>query len=132
MTTYLLDTTTLIDFSKGQEPVRSRLLAMLEAGHTLALCAVNLTEFYAGVPPEQRVQWDEFFSGLPYWDITREAATHAGGIRYEFARRGITLSTQDTLIAAVALERGAVIVTDNVKDYPMAGLQLLSLRNPAP
>lgn len=33
-----------------------------------------------------------------------------------------------SLVAAVAQEQGAVIVTNNVKDYPMPGLHLLSLR----
>ncbi|MDE2994260.1 MAG: hypothetical protein OXU67_10295, partial [Chloroflexota bacterium] len=71
----------------------------------------------------------EFFKNLRYWDITKEAAIRAGQLRYEFARQGITLSTPDTLIAAVAEEQEAVIVTDNVKDYPAKGMRLLSLRN---
>ena len=132
MTRYLLDTTTLIDFSKGQEPVRSRLLALLETDHVIAICAVNLAEFYAGIAPAERIRWVEFFKTLRYWDISKEAAIRAGQLRYEFARQGITLSTPDTLIAAVAEEQEAVIVTDNVKDYPAEGLLLLSLRNSEP
>lgn len=129
MTRYLLDTTTLIDFSKGQEQVRSRLLALLETDHVIGICAINLAEFYAGIAPVERVRWAEFFKNLRYWDITKEAAIRAGQLRYEFARQGITLSTPDTLIAAVAEEQEAVIVTDNVKDYPTKGMRLLSLRN---
>ncbi len=132
MTRYLLDTTTLIDFSKGQEPVRSRLLALLETDHIIAICAVNLAECYSGIAPEERVRWAEFFKNLRYWDITKEAAIRAGRLRYEFARQGITLSTPDTLIAAVAEEQEAVIVTDNVKDYPAEGIRLLPLRNSEP
>ncbi|MCL5263870.1 MAG: glutaredoxin family protein [Chloroflexi bacterium] len=37
--------------------------------------------------------------------------------RYDFARRGKILSTTDALIAAVAQEKEAAIVTNNVKDY---------------
>jgi predicted nucleic acid-binding protein len=72
------------------------------------------------------VPWDVFFSTLLYWDISLSAAKRAGAWRYQFARRGTPLSVSDTLVGAVALEQGATIVTNNVKDYPMGGLHLLS------
>jgi len=37
------------------------------------------------------------------------------------------LSTTDTMIAAVAREYNAIIVTDNVKDYPQGDIQILPL-----
>lgn len=128
MTRYLLDTTALIDFSKGREPARSRLLRMIQTGDEVGVCAINVAEFYAGVPPEKRALWDAFVDALGYWEISRAAARQAGCFRYDFARRGQVLSTTDALVAAVAQERGAVIVTSNVKDYPMPEVQLLSLR----
>ena len=127
MTRYLLDTTALIDFSKNREPARSRILGMIEAGDDLGVCAINVAEFFSGVPPDQRAVWDEFIGSLYYWDITRDAARRAGHFRYSFARQGSALSTTDTLIAAVALERGATIITNNVKDYPMSEVRLLPL-----
>ncbi|MBI3961776.1 MAG: type II toxin-antitoxin system VapC family toxin [Deinococcus sp.] len=128
MTRYLLDTTALIDFSKGREPARSRVMQMIEDGHELAVCAVNVAEFYAGLSPAQRPGWDEFVGALQYWEITWEAARQAGIYRHDFARKGVALSTADTLVAAVAEEQRAVIVTNNVKDYPIGGLRLLPLR----
>jgi predicted nucleic acid-binding protein len=128
MTRYLLDTDTLIDFSKGREPTRSRILQMIEAGDVLGVCAINVSEFYAGLPEEQRSTWDEFFTALPYWPISREAAIQAGRERYEFSRQGRTVTTADALIAAVARENQATIITSNIKDYPMPGVSLLSLR----
>ena len=64
---------------------------------------------------------------LRYLQIARDAARRAGEDRYDFARRGQTLSTPDALIAAVAREHQAIIVTDNVKDYPQGDIQLLPL-----
>lgn len=129
MTRYLLDTTALIDFSKNREPARSRVLAMIEAGDELGVCAINVAEFYSGIPPEQRFTWDEFIGSLRYWGITRDAARQAGRFRYEFAQKGIMLSTTDALIAAVAQERGAAVVTSNVKDYPMEEIHILALKD---
>ncbi|MBI4318805.1 MAG: PIN domain-containing protein [Chloroflexi bacterium] len=115
---YLLDTTALIDFAKGREPASSRILGFSEGGDELAVCAINVAEFYAGVPPAQRGVWDEFFSTLTYWDVTAQAARHAGCLRFDFARKGRVLSTTDVIIAAVAQEKEAVIVTDNTKGLP--------------
>ena len=129
MTRYLLDTTALIDFSKNREPARSRLLQMINAGDGVGVCPVNVAEFYTGIPPAQRQVWDEFFDSLHYWEISHDAARQAGIWRYEFARQGITLSTTDSLIAAVAKEQQAVVVTNNVKDYPMQEIQLLPLKD---
>ncbi len=128
MSRYLLDTTALIDFSKGREPARSRILAMIQSGDDVGVCAVNVAEFCAGLPPSRRAAWDKFFGSLLYWDITREAAEQAGSLLYESARLGRPLSTTDVLIASVALEVGAVLVTDDARSYPMPGLQLVSLR----
>ena len=128
MTRYLLDTTALIDFSKNREPARSRILQMIVAGDDLGVCAINTAEFYTGVPPAQRPLWDEFFAALRFWDIGRETARHAGVYRHDFARHGVILSTTDAVVAAVAQELGAILVTNNVKDYPMEDVELLPLK----
>ncbi|MDO8690459.1 MAG: PIN domain-containing protein [Dehalococcoidia bacterium] len=129
MTRYMLDTTALIDFSKGREPASSRILRMIESGDKVGVCAIVVAEFYAGLAPEQRVRWDEFFEALLFWGVTLEAAKQAGVWCYEFARKGAQLSTTDLLVAAVANQREAVLVTNNVKDYPMDEINVLPLKD---
>ena len=129
MTRFLLDTTALIDFSKGREPAFSKIAQMISLGNELGVCAVNIAEFYSGIPQDKYPVWNEFFASLRYWEITRTAAQLAGQYRHEFAQNGKAISTTDTLIAAVARENDATIVTDNVKDYPMEDISLLALRN---
>lgn len=129
MSRYLLDTTALIDFAKGREPASSRIVRMIESGDEVGVCAVVVAEFYAGLPPKERPSWDDFFEALRFWGATREAARQAGVWRYEFARRGTQLSTTDLLVAAVASQREAVVVTDNVKDYPMKEIDILLLKD---
>jgi hypothetical protein len=129
MTRYLLDTTALIDFSKGREPARSRILQMIEQGDDLGVCCINIAEFYAGLPPELRRRWNEFFDALMYWDITRDIAEQAGAWRHDFARQGVQLSTADVLIAAAAHANRSIIITNNGKDFPMPGVQVQPLRN---
>ena len=125
MTRYLLDTTALIDFSKGREPACFQIQGWIDGGDELGVCAINVAELFAGLPPQQRTQWEQFLAALALWDITRQAAVQAGTWRYDFARKGVALTTTDTLVAAVAKEQQAVIVTNNLKDYPMPAVQLL-------
>jgi predicted nucleic acid-binding protein len=133
MTRYLLDTTALIDFSKDREPTRSRVLSMITAGDELGVCAINVAEFYTGVSPAtERPALDQFIRSLAYWEITFGAAVRAGRYRHDFLRTGQTLSTTDVLVAAVARERHATLVTNNPKHYPMADITVLSLAGTDP
>ena len=129
MTHYLLDTDTLIDFSKGREPTRTRIFEMIASGDVLGICAVNVAEFYAGLPEEQHPKWNAFFDSLAYWEISREAGKRAGSERYQAARRGHALTTTDCLIAAVAAENNATILTGNDKDYQSQTVRVQKLRN---
>ena len=126
--TYLFDTTALIDYSKGWEPARSTILALLEGQDTIGVCAVSIAEFVAGLSPAQRAEWVPFFTTLTTWDITREDGFLAGIWLHDYARTGTTLSPTDMLIAAVAVRVKATLVTDNTKHYPMPEVQTLSPR----
>ncbi len=94
----------------------------------LGVCCVSVTELYAGTDQESRAAADRLIDGLEYYEVSREAATEAGRYRYEFARRGTTLSTADTLIAATAIAQGATLITANTRDFPMEDIQLLEHR----
>jgi predicted nucleic acid-binding protein len=124
---YLLDTDVLIDFSKQREPAASWILKTIESGDELGISPINAAEFYAGLDQRQTILWEEFLTDLSYWTISHAATRQAGRWRYVFARQGRPLSIGDLLTAAVAAQEQATLVTGNVKDYPMAGLQLLPL-----
>jgi predicted nucleic acid-binding protein len=128
MSRYLLDTTVVIDFSKGREPVYSRLTALLRSHDEVGVCAVTLAEFYAGLPSSAHPIWDAFFDPLEYWHISAGAAARAGTYRYTLARQGIQIATMDALLAAVASEVNGILVTSNRKDFPMPDVTLLELR----
>jgi predicted nucleic acid-binding protein len=128
MTRYLLDTDALIDFSRGIEPASSSIISWLDGSDVVAVCPVTVAEFFAGLAIEEAFQWTGFIAALPYWEISIEAAMHAGQYRYAFARTGQRITITDALLAAVAQEQGATLVTGNVKEFPMRGLSLLSIR----
>ena len=128
MRRYLLDTSTLIDLSHSIEPTRSRVRALLARGEQVGVCAVNITEFMAEVPPQDRPRWATFFARIRHWQIPRDAALRAGYDRYEFARRGQAIATTDAIIAATARYWGAIVITDNPRHFPMPDVQVVSFR----
>jgi predicted nucleic acid-binding protein len=63
-------------------------------GHDLGVCCINVTELYSGVPERKRLVAAEFVDSLDYYDVTPDIAKLAGAYRFDFARKGITLSQQ--------------------------------------
>ena len=118
--------TVIIDVSRGREPALSRVQALIDAGEELGICAINLTEFFAGLRPEERPGAKDFVDRLRFWHMTGDIAIQAGIYRYAYARLGQTISTPDSLVAtAIALD--AIPVTNNVRHFPMPELRLLRL-----
>jgi predicted nucleic acid-binding protein len=101
---------------------------MLNTRETVGVCPVVVAECYSGARPPERHGWAEIFGSLAFWPIEFTDAAQAGTWRYDFARRGIQLSTTDLLIAAVALRIQATLVTSNTRHFPMAGIQVIEVR----
>lgn len=125
MTKYLLDTTILIDFMRGQQLIVELLQKLVHEGHQLGISAVNIAELYAGLSLPERENAARLIDHLKYYELHREGAKLAGSFRYSFARQGKTLSVADTLVAATAVINEAVLITANIKDYPMKELRVL-------
>ena len=127
MATYLLDTSVLIDALLGGRG-RDRLLKeLLLEGHLLACCPINVAEIYAGMRPQEEARTEQFLRSLRYYDLSWEVARRAGLLKGDYARRGITLTLADAMIAAVALSYRLPLLTDNVKHFPMKDLELYPL-----
>lgn len=125
MALHLLDTNIVIDISKDIEPATSMVRQLMVSGHGTGIIDVIVAEFFSGIQPADRGRWETFVQAYDFWETTYNAAVRAGEYRYFYARRGISISTQDSLIAAVAVEMGAILVTNNARDFPMPNLPLL-------
>ncbi|HUO04187.1 MAG TPA: PIN domain-containing protein [Candidatus Binataceae bacterium] len=127
MAAYLLDTSVIIDTLNGKRGRKDLLEELVRAGNTLGCCAINVAEVYAGMRPHEVEATESLLKSLDYYDIEWQIACKAGEIKFENARRGRNLSLSDTLIASVALSHRLTLITDNVKDYPIVGLEIFSL-----
>ena len=123
----LLDTSVIIDALRRRRGRRELLVALVEEGHELACCAINVAEVYSGMRPHEAEATAELIDGLEYVGISREAARHAGELRLEWQRKGKTLSLPDAIIAAVALRKDLTVATDNARHFSLLRLNLLPL-----
>lgn len=127
MSAFLIDTDVLIDSSKNIQSVLTWFEQAFENNLELAICSINMAEFYSGISPRERLKWDNFFETIDCWVITKNISRQAGIWRYDFARKGVSLHTADCLIAATAFAHNATLLTKKIKDYPMPEIKVLSL-----
>lgn len=130
MTTYLLDTTVIIDALNGKRGRDALLKNLLQDGHLLGCSSIQVTEVYAGLRPQEEVVTEELLRSLEYYEVSWEIARHAGILKREYARKGITLSIADVTIAAVAFAYQLTLMTDNPRHYPMRDLRRYPLPEP--
>lgn len=127
MATLLLDTSVIFDHLNGRAGRTQYLIDLIEQGHMLACCPVNITEVYAGLREGEEVHTRLFLDSLDFFAVTPEIAAQAGLLRRDWRRKGHTLSYTDVTIAAIALANGLALITDNRKHFPMPDLNLFPL-----
>jgi predicted nucleic acid-binding protein len=121
---YLLDTTMVIAHLRGDGAVTAFLLDRLAEGHSLATSCVNVAEIERGVRPRERKAARHLVGRLGFLPTTREAAVRAGRYQADFEKRGVTIHTADALVAGTARAHGAILLTDNVRDFPMRDVRV--------
>lgn len=127
MSRYLLDADSIIDFLYAIGGTVQLLQGLYDQGDTLCSCDVVLAEVYAGLHAHERARAEAFLSSVVFLPTSAASACQAGTWRYAYKRQGQTLSTTDCLIAAVAVEHEATLVTGNIKDFPMPEVTTLPL-----
>ena len=129
----LLDTTFLIHYWAGRETVRAYLERHEEA--TFATTVLNIKEIAVGRELQGELDRHEILSRFGWVEILpfrTEHAFTAGELESELHRDerlnrdGINALTGDVLIAAVAEETGATVVTENVSDFETLGVSVES------
>ena len=128
MVVYLLDSSVIIDILNQKRNRAAQLAQLVREGNILACCAINVAEVYAGMRPAEAERTEQLLRSLAYHELTWEVARTAGRLKYHQARRGKAQSLADMMIAAVAMENGLVLITDNVKDFAIDGLTIYPMK----
>ena len=111
----------VVDFVRSQP---SALLSVLTL-HELAYGAARVEQ------PARRTALEGWVAGIrrefasSVVDVDAAIAERAGRVRAEADRRGRRADVLDVLIAATALERGALVATRNVRDFEPLGVEVV-------
>ena len=124
---FLLDSDCLIDYLNGVPASVSLVRGLFNQGEQLCLCDVVIAEVWAGLSETAESKALALTEPMDFLLAAPQISRQAGRWRYEYARRGIALSTTDVLIAAIAFAHNATVVTGNVRHFPMPELSLLPL-----
>jgi predicted nucleic acid-binding protein len=127
MALILLDSSVIFDHLKGRLGHTEFLAKLIDQGHDLACCPVNITGVYAGLRADGEERTAAFLNSMEYLPVTPAIARPAGLLRRDWPQKGYTLSYSEVTIAAIALANGVPLLTDNVKHFPMPELQLFPL-----
>ncbi|MCP3994882.1 MAG: type II toxin-antitoxin system VapC family toxin [bacterium] len=119
--TYLLDTNACIAILNDQDSAVARKLATVPQSD-VALCQIVKAELYFGAYKSRRTRenlrllrtFQRQFSSLPFDD---RAVKIYGRIRQDLERLGQLIGPNDLIIAAVTISHGAVLVTNNTKEF---------------
>ena len=119
--TYLLDTNICIYALKNRPP---EVLAQLQtAGRAaVALSVITVLELRQGAEKSERAatnhaRLDVFLAPMKILPFDEEAAIIAAKIRAHLERKGTPIGDLDSLIAAHALARDLILVTNNLREF---------------
>lgn len=119
--TYLLDTNICIYALKNRPPeVLDRLREVGRAA--VSISVITVLELRQGAEKSQQAaanhaRLDLFLTPMKILSFDEEAALVAARIRADLERRGTPIGDYDGLIAAQALARDLVLVTNNVREF---------------
>ena len=117
----VLDSDFIIDFFKNKESAVKK-MESLESGNAMLFTTVfNYHEVIKGFIKAQingkEAFAELFFSSIGVLPYGRQEAKKAAQIEAELESRGEKISAFDTLIAAIAICRGAVLITRNTRHF---------------
>jgi tRNA(fMet)-specific endonuclease VapC len=126
---FLLDTNICIYLMKENiEALRQRLLQ--ENISDVGISSISIAELEFGAcgsnnPTRAKKTLETFITPFTRVDFDAQSATHYGTIRHSLKRQGKPIGPLDLLIAAQAISRGLILITNNEGEFKrVPGLKL--------
>ena len=121
---FIADTVVLIDFLRGAG--EAELISLELNTGRLCVTAVTAFELWAGAKsPQQAALVDTLMAAVTILPLNNSSVRRAGEIQKELGQAGTTIGRADALIAGIALDNGAILITRSRKHYQrIPGLKL--------
>ncbi|UUX92007.1 type II toxin-antitoxin system VapC family toxin [Methanoplanus endosymbiosus] len=126
----ILDSTFLIDLIRSQNSVKhKRAMAFLDeilnGDKTVSTTFINVYELYKGAYKTRNIRdsinkINEILRIIVVLDHSDDYYVRFGELSAELEKRGTPIGKYDEIVAAIVLQHGAKIVTNNTKDFARA------------
>ena len=124
MKSLLIDSDVLIDFLRKISSARVFLDAEINSGSGLFCSVISRTEILAGIRPGEEDVIRGLFSVVTSVDVDSAIADRAGEYLRKYSKSH-SVGIGDALIAGTANEMKMVLITRNIKHYPMKGISVV-------
>ena len=128
---YCLDSNVCIEFLRGNMPNVLKLMRasgpQLFGVPTMVEAELLVGAAKSARPQENRLMVERLLAPMERFPFGSVAAHHYGRIRASLELQGMVIGPNELVIAATCLAEGAVLVTDNVREFMrVEGLQIES------
>lgn len=134
MTKYAFDTNVIIDYLRGNENIKKKIVISLSMGNILTIPSIAYYEVMRGFKESEATKRLNNFKMLLknlqmlYLEENNMQALNMAARIYERLRKsGKLIEDNDIYIAATAIANDAVLITDNIKHFSrVQGLNLVN------
>ncbi len=126
---YMLDTTLLIDHALDRYAAPELLMRLFSEPNDLYVCDAVVAEACSKGGDDELATITSLIDALEYVATTPAAARWAGDSRRRLGR-GSPRRLADSLVAGVAWDLGATVVTRNPRDFEAQGVPVLAYGEP--
>jgi len=118
---YMLDTNICSYIIRNRPQSIKEKLQEVEQNHTVALSSIVVSELLYGAtkkdsPKLMRIV-SAFIDNFIIYDYSKISAQSYGNIRTDLEKKGKIIGANDLLIASHALSLGAILVTNNTREF---------------
>ena len=118
---YMLDTNICSYIIRNRPQSIKEKLQEVEENHTVALSSIVVSELLYGATKKDSPKLikivSAFIDNFIIYDYSKVSAKSYGNIRTDLEKKGKIIGANDLLIASHALSLGAVLVTNNTREF---------------
>ncbi|MBI4162630.1 MAG: PIN domain-containing protein [Candidatus Aenigmarchaeota archaeon] len=125
-----LETTFLIDLLKGKKEIETIKNELDKTESVLAIASPSLMELWSGanfgsIPSREKEKIEMLISSLTVLSLNEKSAKEAGDIEADLIKKGLTIETEDIMVAGIARANGEKVVTRDAHYSRIPGLKVL-------
>ena len=112
----ILETSFVIDLLQGDKDAASKMQSIIDENISYEIASPTIFELWGGLinlekPEKERQRIISLIKGIIVYPLDEESAKIAGTIDGQLAKKGLTINTEDSMIAGIAITNNRKVLT---------------------